>query len=118
MQFQCQISRLEFFTSLLTSTYRIRTLPFDELAAVEVAMITAGERVTRTLGDATKAKVKYDRQILGTALSIGATALYTDDNGLARKARQAGMEVRGIKDLPLPPVDSQIALDLPEPEPE
>lgn len=91
---------------------------FDTMAAIEVAIQTdaylAGS--TKPLNDETKAKVKYDRQILAIATTNQANTLCTDDRGLQSKAKRAGLEVFGISDLPLSPEELQHDLDLSQPE--
>lgn len=71
----------------LTASYKLRTLPFEELAAVEVALMADEDKLAgKGLNDATKAKVKYDRQIIAIAKVACADAIYSDDLGLRKKA--------------------------------
>lgn len=84
---------------------RIRVRPFDERAAVEVALMTqealkAGDK--RGGSEQPWQKVKYDRQIIGIARVSGATRIYADDGGLASFARSVGMEVISTWELPIP----------------
>lgn len=103
------------------STFRIAD--FDQRAAIEVAILTAeelrskkGKKVKALTRTETVAKVKYDRQIAAIAKAEGATALYTDDDGLAAVATKLGLKVVKIADLPLPPEDAQLKLSLDNPE--
>jgi predicted nucleic acid-binding protein len=84
---------------------------FDVLGAVEVAMMV-GENVAGKLGDETKAKVKFDRQILGIAKANGAHTVYSDDGGMRAKALSLGLAVQTLIELPRRPPESQGALDL------
>lgn len=77
-------------------------LPFDEKAAIELALIT--EPNVRT--EDTKAKVRFDRQVVAIAKANGATALYTDDKNQAAFARANGQTVIMIHDIPLPPPET------------
>lgn len=86
--------------------------PFDTRAAVECAEIEAGgPRRNRALTeDETKAKVKFDRQIIAVALIRRATTIYTGDAKLAATARLNGVHAVMTWELELPPVDPQMEL--------
>ena len=100
----------------LNSQSVFRIVPFDERAAVEVAvMIKASLDIGDKRGgvDGTSwAKIKFDRQIVAIAKVEGATALYSDDPGVRTFGENAGLTVIGTWELPLPPVDSQPSLEL------
>jgi predicted nucleic acid-binding protein len=103
----------------LGSSAAFRIVPFDQRAAVEVAImtraaITAGDK--RGGADGTWAKIKYDRQIIAIAKVEGANTIYSDDNGVRSFAVQAGISVIRIGELPLPPEVAQGRLDLDAPE--
>jgi hypothetical protein len=89
--------------------------PFDEKAAVETA-IMAGEATKcpsiRAVTDGTYAKIKYDRQIVGIAVSEGATTLYTDDRNQQTFARRHGIKALGIADCLVPDSAAQMTLRL------
>jgi hypothetical protein len=55
----------------------------------------------------TWAKVKYDRQIVAIARGEGADITYSDNNDVRKLATQAGIAVRRIAELPLPPEMAQ-----------
>ena len=57
-----------------------------------------------------------DRQIVAIAKVHGVDELYSDDDDVRRLAEADGVAVRGIADLPLPPVDPQPHL-FPDPAP-
>lgn len=68
------------------------------------------------VSDETKAKVKFDQQIIAIAKSNAADAIYSDDVGLRKKAVAVGLRAIGLEDVPLPPEDPQGKLALPEPD--
>ena len=86
-----------------SSAFKIE--PFDDRAAVEVALMT---REALRLGDKrsgvkdTWAKVKFDRQIVAIAKVNGASVIYSDDDGVRAFAKLAGMTAISISELPLP----------------
>jgi hypothetical protein len=78
-----------------------------ECAAIE----EAGPRRNRTLTEnESKAKVKFDRQIIAIAIVRAATAIYTGDKKLAATARLNGLRVIMTWELELAPVDPQLEL--------
>lgn len=84
-------------------------VPFDEKSAVELAAICITERaatsnrvIKRTEDGETKAKMKFDRQIVAIAIANGATAIYSDDKGVATFAERNGLQVIQSWTLPLP----------------
>jgi hypothetical protein len=93
-----------------------RIEPFDTRAAVEVAAMTrmaaASGKGKRGDSAAIWAKVKYDRQIVAIAKVCGATTIYSDDGDIRNLAKAAKIEVIGLADLPLPPADAQLTLQL------
>ena len=60
--------------------------------------------------DATKTKIKFDRQIAAIATVEGATTDYSDDGDVRGYAREAGMDAYQLSDLPSPLEDPQQAL--------
>jgi predicted nucleic acid-binding protein len=91
-----------------------RIVPFDTRAAIEVAAMTrahldgGGKKKDAA---ATFAKLKYDRQIVATAIVAQETVIYSDDRSLRTVAKRAKIEVIGLVDLPLPPADPQLRID-------
>lgn len=103
----------------LSSGYRLRAAPFDELAAIETALMTEPTFTgTGQLNNETKAKVKYDLQIIGIAKINQADAIYSDDGRLKAKAETEGIPVIGLPELDLPPADAQGNLVLEDPSDE
>lgn len=86
---------------------------FDIRAAVECAAIEDADypRLRFVPESETKAKVKFDRQIIATAIARGATVIYTGDIGLAARAKRNNLGVVMTWELPLPPVDPQLKFE-------
>ena len=108
------------YLNILSTTRCFRIEPFDQRAAVELAAMTrdaisAGDLRAGT--DATRAKLKFDRQIIAIARTQGQTIIYSDDKDIAKLAEALELEVVPVHALPLPPEDLQGALAL-EPDDE
>ena len=102
------------------STFRI--VPFDQKAALEAAIATrdaldrGGLRVDAANPDATKTKIKFDRQIVAIAEAEGAHSIYSDDGDVHNYAERAGLKAYRTADLDLPPEDPQMKMDLNTPD--
>lgn len=85
---------------------------FDTMAAVECAALEDKDfpKPRPVAEGETKAKVKFDRQIIAIALVRGAKTVYTGDEGLASRAKRSGLKVVMTWEIPLPPVDAQLPL--------
>lgn len=107
----------EYLNEFLGS-YSFVVGPFDERAAIELAMLEDNDLKSGKKLDnkTTKAKIKFDRQILSIAKVQGASVIYTDDNNMAKLAKSNGMDVVLTWDIPLPPPKAQHELSLPEPD--
>jgi predicted nucleic acid-binding protein len=82
-----------------------RIIPFDTLAAIEVAAMTRkaiNDGNKRGGVDCSWAKVKYDRQIIAIAKVHRATVIYSDDEDIRTHAEANNIQVVGIADLPIP----------------
>ena len=55
---------------------------------------------------------KIDRQIVACGIVERATSIFADDQSVTRLARSAGMGVVSSWELPLPPEDPQISMDV------
>jgi rRNA-processing protein FCF1 len=97
----------------LTGSRVFVVAPFDVRAAVECASIEDADhaRIRSVPEGESKAKVKFDRQIIATAVARGATVIYTGDIKLATRAKRNGIEVVMTWELPLPPADPQLKLE-------
>ena len=102
------------YLAILGKQACFRVASFDERAAIEAAVRTyqARARGQRKGGnpEASKTKIKFDRQIAAIATVEGATVIYSDDSDVRSYAKQAGMEAYGLVYLPLPPENPQTAL--------
>lgn len=99
-----------------------RVAEFGERAAVEAAALTR-EAIAKgnkrgATPEAEWAKVKFDRQIVAIARVVGAKAIYTNDDQLAKHAKTAAIEAIGPDDLPEPSVAPQLEMRLDPIEPE
>ncbi len=102
------------YLTAITGTYALRIASFDQRAAVELAMLLESDlkaSVPRTPTE-TKAKLKFDRQIVAIAKVHGVKQIYSDDRGLTDVAENNGIAVTHTWQLPLPPVHPQHELDL------
>ena len=92
------------YLSILSETSRFRIVPFDERAAIELAEMT---RRALSKGDlragtnSTRAKLKFDRQILAIARVEDECHIYTDDGDMCKVARAEGFDVTATRDIPL-----------------
>lgn len=93
------------YVKIMRASKAFRIVPFDEKAAIEVA-IMAGHSTAGAAEDdlmvGTKAKVKYDRQIVAIAHTEGASTFFTDDGNQGKLAQRLGMKVRGLTDCLVP----------------
>jgi len=86
---------------------------FDRLAAIELALMTE-----KALADGDKRggsvepwqKIKLDRQIVAICKVSGVTTLYASDRSLSNFAREAGLQVIEVHELPLPPESPQLTM--------
>ena len=90
---------------LFTDSKNFEVGPFDVKAAVELAALLGDpDLLKKTLDEkTTRAKIKFDRQIVAIAKTKGASPLYTDDGGLATLARSNGIAAVMTWELPEPP---------------
>lgn len=100
------------FLQILGSARHFRIVGFDQRAAVEFAArqaerIGGGGRAPAT----TRAKAKFDDQIVAIASIEGATTIYSDDEDIAKLA-EGRFEVTKIAAIPLPPEAAQGILPL------
>jgi hypothetical protein len=102
----------------LTRSTVFKVMPFDELAAVEAALMT---RAALNQGDkrggvnATWAKVKYDRQIVAIAKIAKVSMIYSDDNDVRVHADKESIPTTKLAELPMPPEKAQAELELAAP---
>ncbi len=103
------------YLEILNGTRCFRIEPFDQRAAVELAVMTrdaiaAGDLRAGT--DTTRAKLKFDRQIVAIARTQGLNTIYSDDGDIAKLANALELTVVPVHALPAGPEDAQRRLDL------
>ncbi len=95
------------FLRILSSSRHFRIAPFDERAAVEFAARQAERIELNARAPApTRAKAKFDDQIVAIAAVEGATTIYSDDEDIAKFAKGRFGVVK-IAAIPLPPESAQ-----------
>lgn len=108
---------LQPYLDILNGQAAFRIAPFDQKAAIEAALAMSdaikrgGHRVDAANPDATRTKIKFDRQIVAIAKAEGARAVYSDDADVHSYAQHAGLDVYRTADLDLPPEDPQHAMN-------
>jgi hypothetical protein len=107
------------YLDIMRNSRFFQVSPFGTTAAVEAAELMR-HRIAKfgTLkGDSldSRAKVKFDHQIVAIARVTRATSIYTDDARLQHLATSLGITSKGMASLPLPPSDPQTALDFTAP---
>ncbi len=105
----------------LHKSSRFKIAPFDERAAIELAIIhrdavAAGDK--KGGSSESWVKIKFDRQIIAVAKVNGADTIYSDDKNLSNFAKLAGLDVVRVWEMELPPQSDQIELTFPSDEPE
>lgn len=97
---------------------------FDARGAAELALLNRGVFADqdRANGNDTNQKRKVDRQIIAICKVYGMTELYTEDKGMANRARLFGITPVSLSEVPIPDTARQGKLELepheelPEPE--
>lgn len=93
------------YLNILSDTSSFRIAPFDERAAIELAEMTRKAHSSGDLYagmDITRARLKFDRQILAIACVQNEKHIYTDDNKMGIVAKAEGFTVTAIRNLPFP----------------
>ena len=103
------------YLEIMNGTRCFRIEAFDQRAAVELAAMTrdaiaAGDLRAGT--DTTRAKLKFDRQILAIARTQGQKTIYSDDGDIAKLGGALDLEVVPLHALPAGPDQAQGKLDL------
>ncbi|MHB8389970.1 MAG: hypothetical protein ACYDBH_10360 [Acidobacteriaceae bacterium] len=96
----------------LSKSSRFEIAPFDDLAAIEVAIaIAAAKRIGNKRGkNLTEnwAKVKFDHQIVAICKVRGVSTLYSDDPALCNFASSCGIHTIRLGELPLRPQEQTL----------
>ena len=99
---------------------------FDTRCAIELAILNRdlfAVRDPKNLEEPYQ-KIKIDRQLIAIFKVAGVETIYTDDTGLAKRARLCGMTPLTVAELPLPAERRQMQIkfdapdNIPEPEPQ
>jgi hypothetical protein len=93
------------------SCFEIR--PFDERAAIELAIALRGENKADAKAarkNATASKVQFDKQIVSIAKVQEVTVMYSDDDDLCAFAISLGMQARRLVDLPVVAIQQDLPL--------
>lgn len=107
--------RYEEVLELFKRSSALKVVPFDEASSLECAMLELEARDSgdkRSGSGAPWQKVKVDRQIVAIGLFYGVDCLYTEDTNMRTVAQRAGLDVKGIADMPIPETARQHRLDL------
>lgn len=97
---------------ILTTSRHFRFSPFDVLAAIECAEM-GKTRLGARMSQATKAKAKFDEQIVAIGRIERAEVIYSDDSDIrGLVGADDGVRVMGMADMQLPPFAAQGSFDL------
>jgi len=102
------------YLNVINGKRLIEEAPFDTRCAIELAILN---RTIFRADDArnhleTRQKIKVDRQILAILKVANVDRVYTDDHGLASRAKLCGIIPIRTHELVLPPTDRQLKLQL------
>lgn len=97
---------------ILKESAHFKIVPFDERAAIECAMLLQAALTKKQRKEITKTKLKFDWQIIATAIVQRATTIYSDDADILHHCSETHLRVMPIDDLPLPEEDAQGSLEL------
>ena len=99
------------YLAILNNTAAFEIAPFDQMAAVEAALIETWPALRVTNGGVAESPwqtVKFDRQIVAIARVRRVAAICSDDTDLAKHARRMTIQTVHSWDLPLPAEDLQL----------
>lgn len=108
---------MQKYLQVLNTQSVFRIAPFDQMAALEAALAhkdaleRGGLRIDAANPDATKTKIKFDRQIVAIAKVEGASTVYSDDDDVIRYATRSSLHAYRTADLELPPEDPQTRME-------
>jgi predicted nucleic acid-binding protein len=91
---------------IISGSKHFKIAPFDTLAAVEHAARERARLLGKRDREVTKAKMKFDQQIVAIAAVEQASIIFSDDAHIVKLVDE-GVQVIGIAQLPLPPEDAQ-----------
>lgn len=92
-------SSYQIHLDIINSSKAIEVIAFDQIAAVECAMLVSNREMKTLDPDSKMAKLKYDRQILAIAIASGAKEIWTHDKQLFKRSEAAGLTARSLADI-------------------
>lgn len=102
------------YIAILNRSASIQIADFCQRSAVEAADLTADaiRRSGHMRGGSmeTRAKIKFDRQIVAISKVHGASVIYSDDAGVSVEGARVNMGCIRSNELPLPPANAQESL--------
>lgn len=103
------------YISIIGQSRLFEIAAFDSRCAIELALLNRDVFATHDPKTPEEAyqKVKIDRQIIAILKVAGVEFIYTDDAGMAKRARLCGITPVSTAELPLPPDDKQLQIDFP-----
>lgn len=106
-------NKMDYLNTFLNSK-NFEVAPFDLRAAIDLSDLIDPDFKAKRLLDPTltKAKIKFDRQIIAIAKSRRASRIYTDDGNMKTVAERNGVAVTMTWEIPLPPEVAQQSLKL------
>lgn len=98
--------------NILSKSSCFQIVPFDQKAAIELAIMTSEAIANKTnkVDGNTRQKVKIDRQIIAIAKANDASQIISDDEGVIKIAQSVSLNYKRTSDLPIPEQDSQLKL--------
>lgn len=96
----------------LKSHQSVQIVSYDETTAIEYALIFPEQLELFKSTGVSKQVMKFDSMILAMCSRFQVTCLLTGDNSMANKARQKGIQVKRIEDLPVPDEARQGMFDM------
>ena len=100
----------DYVTTLQQAPFSV--VAFDTRAAIACACAVRNYGLKSKGTNNTRAKVKFDRQIIAIAEVAGVETIYSDDSDIFKYASQAGIRVIRSFELEMDPEDLQQSLDL------
>jgi hypothetical protein len=104
------------YLSIISRSRLFEIASFDSRCAIELALLNRdafAARDPRIPGEPYQ-KVKIDRQIVAIFKTAGVEFVYTDDEGMAKRARLCGMTPVGMAEMSLPADnDRQLQIEFP-----
>jgi predicted nucleic acid-binding protein len=99
---------LQSHLNIINSVNCIEVVSFDQVAAIECALLIDDAELKMLDPQATKAKLRVDRQILAIARAAGAKQVWTHDRGLYNKAKALNLDVHSLGDIEPKPEQQNI----------